>query len=467
MNAIVYNKQKGRIFLKNRDVERNRKPAGGENPQRAPKKRRGPGILLTLLFLAVIAGTLAAVYDIGYGQKLIPQMISSFQDKLTPSGSKEERDAERARNAVKSTIPMDPDSKSSFALFGRNIFQCTRDGARYYTQAETAKWTDTYTMTSPQLSSSGEYFAVTELQGRMARVYNTNGRLYEINTENPIISSIVNETACLGVITHSSGSYIVEIYDGSGTRRAQRFEQKDGIFPLSLAISPDGSMYAVSYLDTTDIEAVSRIVFYLLSYNEADYSDGMFSAVERPGEYIPMIGFLNNQTLAAISDSNIFSVSASGSPLWSIPLEGSASYAEISRSGFIAVAYDELYSNAGASKINCVDIYNSDGKLTGSYEAHGKITYLYSNERGIIVGSDRYFAALKENGGIMWEHNAYTDVYEILPLDNSNALYVTDREARIINMQDFRSGINSGGGDEDPQPESPPQDEATQEEAPE
>ncbi len=61
-------------------------------------------------------------------------------------------------------------------------------------------------------------------------------------------------------------------------------EESKGIYPLSPDVSDDSRVFAISYLDTTDISPMGRVLlFYINAEDGENFTDSMFAAVEKNG----------------------------------------------------------------------------------------------------------------------------------------------------------------------------------------
>ena len=76
-------------------------------------------------------------------------------------------------------------------------------------------------------------------------------------------------------------------------------------YPSALALSPDGSMLAVSYLTVDNGSAKSSVAFYNFSAVGQNYVDNFVSGSDYADAVIPFLAFLDNDTSFAVADNRL------------------------------------------------------------------------------------------------------------------------------------------------------------------
>lgn len=237
----------------------------------------------------------------------------------------QEEDAVMQEDTPKESVAVDAGSKAAVAAFGKEFLLCTKDGVKYYTSVGAQKWSDTFSMTSPTLVQEGDFVAVGDMGGKTVRVYNKEGMVYDLQAEGSPVQFALNETGYLSLITKNDSSYRICVYNRKGKLLKERVEESKGIYPLSSDVSDDSRVFAISYLDATDISPMGRVLlFYINAEDGENFTDSMFAAVEKTDEIIPVISYRKNGTLAVISDQAVYGVGSDGGDfgiiLWKIPL---------------------------------------------------------------------------------------------------------------------------------------------------
>lgn len=401
-----------------------------KNQQKPKTKDKG---LVTLLVVLTVVGAVAGLIylDTFYGAGRLQSYFSSVFQK-----DAEEGDVESAV-AAKDKMALDESSRSSFAVFGGSFLLSTKDGVKYFNGMGDRKWNDTFNMTIPQLISEGSYAAVGDMGGKTIHVYGENGLLYTVQTEGALVQFGLNKNGYLSVISKKDTAYSIQIYNGGGTLLKGRVEESDGVFPLSSDVSDDNKSFAVSYLDTSDIEPIGHVLFFYINPDDSEnYTDSMFAAVEKGGEIIPIVGFMQGGALAAVSDCAVYGISSSGQEVWSYSIENRVQQVSLSEKNHVVLALGDAIANKDGREKGTVCWIDSSGNESASYEGGGDINYLQVSQQGVVIGVDKIYSGIRNNGKLAWSYRATSDVRDILPMEQlEQVLLVTKSEAVITQMK--------------------------------
>ncbi|MDD3571163.1 MAG: DUF5711 family protein [Lachnospiraceae bacterium] len=347
---------------------------------------------------------------------------------------------EKAQTAVttgnKVEMKIENGSKTTFVGFGNSYLYCTKDGVKYFDGGQNQKWNSTYTMTSPSVVNNGSYTAVAEAQGRSVKVYSENGELYSVSADGIIMQISVNSIGSTCLILKTDSGYKVQVYDEKGSLIMERFDEDKGVYPIAVDISTDKKVLAVSYLDTTDIEMVSKVLFFYTGREDTKNTESgdFFASVEKVGEIVPAIKYMNNGIFIAVGDTNVFTIDISGKEIWSDEISNKIEKIAFTDEYLIMALGEPLPGKDGAQK-GTIRIFGKAGKQNYDYTFSKSVTYLKAYKNGMVIGSNRDFMALNYNGKLLWEHTATQDVKDIILMSSAeNVLYVTNNSAEIINI---------------------------------
>ena len=422
------------------------------------KKKKGLSKLFVIFIILVIVGGGIYYYDTYKGKKIILTWIeknvlideegrigidNENEKSQKLDSSQENKPVEKTdigkKEQKRDILQFESDSKSVFRTYGKGFLQCTKDGVKFFEEIGSQKWNDTYTMKTPTVISEGQYTVVVELLGRQAIVYDKTGRKFAVSTEGNIIQVSLNTNGYLGVITNNKTGYQTLIYDNEGTEIGRRIEESEGVYPMSVEVSNDNRVFAVSYLDTTDIELSSKVLFFYIYKDDAiDYTDSMFASVERPDELVPVLKYMQDGKLIAISDKSVFAVNGDGKELWNFELTNHIEKVNFSDSQDIIIAYGEELSNKEGKKEGTVEWLSTNGTVSTTFESGEKVTYMNTKGNMTIIGLGKHYYNVKNTGKIIWEHTAIQDVSDILFMENENKiLFVTKNSAEIADISNF------------------------------
>lgn len=411
------------------------KEPNSNTPSRSKKPfYKKPSFMLLFLLIAFVVSIV--MYDTYYGNQIVKNIIEKQKD----SEENVENDIvdEGGKTAKESDyMTFGSDTKSIFNSFGGGFLHCTKDGIKFYTEMGKEKWNDTFTMASPSVIVEGDYVAVADIMGRTVKMYNSNGKVYDLSMDYPIAKVSINKNGFMGVLMNGSSSYIIKIINSEGEVVAERVEATKNVFPMCLDISEDNNVFAVGYVDTTDIEAVSKVVFFYVSENGGDYIDGMFGAISKEGEYIGYLSYVDGNNIVAITDSSVFAMDSTAKEVWSYKLNNKLEYISLSAGSYIALGCGDSMDGKDGYRNGTVVFLNTNGKEAGTFESGGQITYLKSYSQGTVVGNGKKFKLVKKNGGLVWEHRATQDIKDIIPMDKNNVLYVTRNYVQYVDIKNY------------------------------
>lgn len=399
------------------------------------KERKGKdkGLITLLIVLTFVGGVAGYVYmDTFYGSGRLQGYFANVFQKNTS--------AENPESTINSNqkMPIDESSRTTFAIFGKSFLLCTKDGVKYFNEMGDRKWNDTFNMTAPQMVSEGMYMAVGDMSGKTVRVYGENGMLYSIQTDGQLMQFALNSNGYLSVISKGDNAYSIQIYNAGGTLLKGRVEESDGVFPLSSDVSDDNKAFVVSYLDTSDVEPIGRVLFFYINPDDSEnYTDSMFAAVEKNGEVIPVVGYMQNGVVAAVSDSFVYGISSAGQESWSYPLENRVQQISLSDKRYVVLALgDPIANKNGGLEGSVCWIDSNSGKLIASYQSGGDVDYLQVSSLGVVIGGDKVYSGLKHSGKLIWSYRATSDVRDIMPMERlEQVMLVTKNEAMITEMK--------------------------------
>ena len=329
------------------------------------------------------------------------------------------------------------DSKAAYRPYSGGAIQYTKDGASFYSKSGEQLWNDAYSMVTPLVVERGDYTAIFETDGRSVRVYNNEGLVYNVQTSDTILSVSLAENGYTGVIT-SGDSYMVSVYSASGSLLFQRIEADSGIYPICCDVTPKGNIVAISYMDTTGVEIKTKIgMFYVDAEEGADYTDSMFSAIEKENEIIFKMFFLSDNELAAIGDRHILTISSSGVEESSLEITN-----EITGIGLcgkkIAIAYGDELPDKEGQPAGTVIFISSGGKMSAGDSIGREADYFSSSKSGVVLGAGSVYFGIGSGGSLQWTLNTSGNVTGIYPTSSVNkCIYATRTWSVEADMRNF------------------------------
>lgn len=415
-----------------------KKRSGRRNNGRPERKNSNQSLTVLICVLAAVCLIAGGIYiDTFHGKG----MFLSMMGKGGQTGEQPRQEV----SALSGHMEIDISSKASVAVFGEEFMLCTKDGVKYFASMGDQLWSDTFNMTSPVIVQEGEYVAVGDIGGKTVRVYHKEGMLYDLQTEGSPVQFALNQQGYLSLITKSEDTYRIRVYNAKGTLLKERVEESSGIYPLSSDVSDDSRVFSVSYLDTTDISPVGRVVlFYIDAEESEEHTDSMFAGVEKTDEIIPVISYMANGTLAVISDQNIYGIGSSGEELWSYGLENTVDQAALGNKEYIVLALGDSVADKDGREKGTVCWLNDSGKEKASVETGDSVTYLCAAEKGVVIGNDSAYTGTNHSGSVGWEYTAVGDMSEMIPMEKLNQVMMVGKEQiAVYDMSKLKNSKNT------------------------
>ncbi|MBM6830412.1 hypothetical protein H9X85_12445 [Anaerotignum lactatifermentans] len=394
-----------------------------KHPLQHMTKQTKIGIAIALVLAAAAGGLF---WDTYYGGGRIRSLFVSASSSSTEG---------KEGNGVLSTIELDVGSQSSFAVFGKAFLHCTKDGIKYYDSAGVQKWSDTFTMTSPKLIQEGSYMAVGDMNGKTLRVYGQSGMLYQIQLEGSLTQFALNTNGYLSLVEKRANGSQILVYNNAGTLLKGRVEESAGIYPVSTDISDDNKSFAVSYVDTSDVKIMGKVLFfYINSTDSENVTDSMFASVMKENEVMGTVSY-GNGALRAVSDKGLYGFGTDGVEKWAYSFTNLVDYISFQNKDTVALVLGDAAAGQESRPSNTICWVDGSGKETASYESDREITYFSVWEDGVIAGSQSDFAGLRHTGSEEWTYQATQEVSQMVPMEKfTKVLVVMQDRALILDM---------------------------------
>jgi hypothetical protein len=204
-------------------------------------------------------------------------------------------------------------------------------------------------------------------------------------------------------------------------------------YPLSMAVSEDGNMVAVSYVMTDNGVIGSRLAFYNFGSAGSDKEDHLMAAEEFTETLIPDVRYFGGTELIAFTDSGFMVYKGSGTPKRKedvkIGRDIVSFFCDESRLAFI-FRCDEVGHRY------TMDVYNHGGKLLNT--EYVDIIYdkgHFSNKELIFCNSNE-MAVYTRNGHLRFSGplNEGT-LSDVIKIGRNKYFAVTDTKAEMIKLK--------------------------------
>ena len=184
---------------------------------------------------------------------------------------------------------------STCLSYGNGFLSYSGDGISYTDAKGNAVWNQAYEMQEPLIRVAGGRVAAADYNGHIIYSIAQDGSYTEIDTNLPIREIAVSESGTVAAVLEDTNITWIYLYSSLGETIAYlRTTMPNSGYPSALALSPDGSMLAVSYLTVDNGSAKSSVAFYNFSAVGQNYVDNFVSGSDYADAVIPFLAVLDN-----------------------------------------------------------------------------------------------------------------------------------------------------------------------------
>ena len=362
-----------------------------------------------IIFLAVGALVVCAVL-------IIIHVISNWQFK---SYSERYIDSNENVNAY------------SYYQFGDNVLKAASDQTSYVTDRNEIIWTDRYDMTDPQTVFCGDHCAVYDRNGNLVRIYDKNGLKNSIETTVPMVTASVSDKGGAAVLTDDGNNVWIDYYDASGELISTIKSQVTANgYPVSMTLSYDGVLLAVSYISIYNGEYYSNIVFYNFGSEGKGRTNNIVSSFNYENELVPAVRFLENGSAAAFCEDGFYLYSGKQVPEENgfVESEGQLLSTFVSRDN-IGVIWDMPKSEG-----TVLELYDASGKLKMSKTLSFSYTSIDVTNDEIVLSNVGQLYVLRKNGSVKYDGNLDVLIKDIVALKNNRFVVLGEGSFRLITL---------------------------------
>jgi len=308
--------------------------------------------------------------------------------------------------------------------FSSHILMYNRQQMREVTTAGKTVWEAEISMSQPIVETAEDYILLADLSGNnAASLYKNGTKIYDYAMSDDIISAKVNPKGMTAFATATVGyKGKVIVYDKKGV---ERFSWNSGEgYILDVALDEKGKYLAVAQLSSDGTEADSRIQMIDLRRKK------VVATTERKGTAISEIRFSNDRLLT-VSDLELCGLKTNGKLAFSVSFGGkNPSKFDISGDELLAFVTTDNRGN------EVLELYNTRGKLKGSYRADSAIKNLSVFEDMVVIARQRDVLYINKRGKLKKTAAAEFDIKSLgLYGDGHTALAAGNTLAYIVRVR--------------------------------
>lgn len=333
---------------------------------------------------------------------------------------------------VISSVTREESTTSITKNLGGKILTYSNDGASCMNTGGEQLWNQTYEMQNPMVDLNDTVAAIADYNGRSIYIVNTEGVLGKVEADKPIRSISVSKTGMVAAVVDDTDVTAIYLYSSTGEEIAffKTTMEKSG-YPVSVSISPNGEIVAVSYIYVDSGLMMSNVAFYNFGQVGQNKTDNYVSGYSYTDAVIPQISFMNDENSFAIADNRLIFYKGDQIPTSNQEILLS----EEIRSVYFNEAYVGLvYINADGETKYRMDVYTEQGKKILSKKFDLEYTDIYFNKECAVLYNDAQCLVFNMKGVEKFNGTFKHSVNALLPTASINK-YVAVSQGKIEMME--------------------------------
>lgn len=313
-----------------------------------------------------------------------------------------------------------------------SVLTYSKDGAHCTDVKGNVTWNQTYEIQDVTLATCGDVAAIGNYNGRSIYLGSTDGLLGEISTTMPIRDLTVSANGQVTAVLADTDVTWVNTYNAEGENiYSGQTRMHNSGYPADVSLSPNGELLAVSYVYVDAGVLKTNVAFYNFGPVGANKSDFLVGGYTYSDMLVPMVQFMNNETLFAVGDSRLMFFKGSQVPV--------SAREDILSEEVQSVFYNEQYVGLvfRSDDMNAryrMDVYNAEAEKVGSYYFDIEYNDIFFNEETFTVYNETECLVMTLSGMEKYNGNFSKTVDLMLPA-NSAYKYVLVTEQSIDTIQ--------------------------------
>lgn len=320
------------------------------------------------------------------------------------------------------------DTSVYYCMMRKGMVKYSKDGVAMTNKSGTVLWNQTYEMASPTMTSAGDYVAVGDIGANTIYIFNEYGQLGRVSTDVPIQEIQISEQGVVAAVLSDTSSNYISLYDKQGNSLGSiKASLENTGYPLAIALSPDASKLAVSYLIVKSGSMQSRIVSYDFSDVEGDH---LLDTQELEGLY-PKAEFLDSREVVLFGEKGFVLYQADSKKIETqenFESEINSVFCTNQKLGFI-------FKNEDDNGKYRMEIYNKAGKKSSTYYFDLDYSGMTADDDEVILYNDEEMLIYQMGGRVRFRGTFNTAVTSVMPSWEDGLYWLIDdqslREIRI------------------------------------
>ena len=307
-------------------------------------------------------------------------------------------------------------NETRYLDFNGNLLKYSTDGASCTTYKEGLIWNYSYDFTNPAMAVCKDFAIAYDKKGSEVDIFSKNGFVKSIKTNMPIIKADVAGQGTVAVLMQQESTNYLQMYDTKGELLVSgQLHLENSGYPMSLALSSDGTRLLISLLYLNDGKITSTITVYDFSSKGKESKDNIVATYSYKDMVVPLVDFVSGDKAIAFAENKII--------IYNNNLEATI-VKEIELTDTLeSVFYNDKYFGFVCDKIlesgeivSELTLYNLYGFKCFSTEIYSSYSDMQVMENGEVLLLDGNKVDIYSKFGVhKFSYNFDTVVYTVVP----------------------------------------------------
>ena len=324
---------------------------------------------------------------------------------------------------IRDIVELDVVKNQDVIVNEEQVILVTEDGVKAFSLEGEEIWSDTHTIKNISVAQRTPYFAVSEKGGKTISIFDTRGKKVDLKFANPVMYFSMNKKGDIVVIESTKDGHVISAFDQGGSSLGVKWITyiEDVGHPSVAEISPDGKIILVSHINTKDVQVTSNIIAIEVGGDELTKVDNILYGETYKNTIISEIEFVDGRTWVAVGDNIMSFNQINGTEIEKIS-NLYYTYAPVLERlvDWQGLSYPVVGSvNPVMSTVHPVErlnFFSPSGEEVEEFDLEGMTTYMYSDGKTTIIGSDRQFTAYNAFGRKRWDYTSSKDIQKVIPI---------------------------------------------------
>ncbi|MDY5956989.1 MAG: DUF5711 family protein [Frisingicoccus sp.] len=327
------------------------------------------------------------------------------------------------------SVARNSDTSAKYYFRDDGMICYSKDGISFTNKKQEVVWNQVFGMASPKMSTCGDYISVGDVGANSVYVFNGKGLEGKIALEKPLQDLRISKQGVLAVILSDGDANQINLYNKEGGILASiKATIGSTGYPLTLALSEDGTRLVINYIVIDGGKVHSRIVFYNFSDKETSSEPvGNFEY----DQLFPKIEFVENNTVLACGEKGFntyyFKDVATEKVNQTFDSEIKSVFVTDNRFGII-MKNDQEAKEGETIKKYVTYIYNFSGSKVSSFRFDFDYKQVAVSDTEIILYDDQECVVYTHRGHEKFQYIFDHSIENIFPSNKSGEYILFDAQ---------------------------------------